>query len=81
MNDCGCHSNGGIFGGKHLIWIIIAIIVIVWLSGDANNNCGNYNGCCQAELLIIHVGYALGDKCRSAQPLLFCTYYIRIRYF
>ncbi|MBR5506377.1 MAG: hypothetical protein IKV73_08780 [Clostridia bacterium] len=46
MNDCGCNSNNGIFGGSSLVWIIIAIIVIVWLSGDSNNSCGNYNGCC-----------------------------------
>ena len=46
MNDCGWNSNNGIFGGSGLVWIIIAIIVIVWLAGDGNNSCGNCNGCC-----------------------------------
>ncbi len=42
MSDCcGCNSgcNGGIFGGTNIWWIVIAIIVIVWLSGESSNGC------------------------------------------
>ena len=43
MNDCCCNgcrndSCGGIFSGS-LIWIIIAVIVVIWIFGDNNNNC------------------------------------------
>ena len=44
-DNCGCQcGNSSCNGNNTLIWIIIAIVVIVWLGGWGGSF-GN-NGCC-----------------------------------
>lgn len=39
-NPCYNNSSNGIFNGS-LIWIIIAVIVVIWLFGENSNGCCN----------------------------------------